>query len=82
MLFRADGRHKEAWSEEGMKQSWSVLLIIASLLSFATYWTTWVVVGELAPLWLRVIMTVSVGSGIVLMIVQNKFVGKSNAKVN
>ena len=56
-----------------MKLSWSVLFVVVAMLGFVAYGTIWIFVGELMPLWLRVFVTATLGLGLVLMIVQNKF---------
>ena len=56
-----------------MKLSWSFLFVIIALLGYAAYMTIWVFVGELMPIWLRVFVTVTLGLGLVLMIVRNRF---------
>lgn len=56
-----------------MKLSWSILFVVIALLGYATCMTIWVFVCELMPFWLRVFTTVTLGFGLVLMTVQNKF---------
>jgi len=55
-----------------MKLSWRLLTFIILILAFAAYGAVWVA-GEPAPLWLKIFFTVTIGLGLVLIIIQNQY---------
>lgn len=67
----ADLQPAQEGNKMSNKMNWPTLFILLYCLSYFAYAVIWVAVGDLAPLWLRVFITIVIGLGVALMIITN-----------